>query len=148
MTLGLLKQLPVFSIEHYSKDDLRFISSRVLELTYTSTSMESWASDLGYQGMPFQFNPDRRAQLRAELDAYYARLYGLTRDELRYILDPSDIIGDDYPSETFRVLQKNECANSANTAPNAWCWRHGMPCKRESRDEYGSKYPAHQYLRR
>ena len=29
------------------------------------------------------------AQLRAELDAYYARLYGLTRDELRYILDPT-----------------------------------------------------------
>jgi len=26
----------------------------------------------------------RRAQVRAELDAYYARLYGLTRDELRY----------------------------------------------------------------
>lgn len=25
----------------------------------------------------------RRAQLRAELDAYYARLCGLTRDELR-----------------------------------------------------------------
>ena len=42
------------------------------------------------------------------LDAWYARLYGLTRDELRYILDPSDVMGDDYPSETFRVLQKNE----------------------------------------
>lgn len=28
------------------------------------------------------------AQLRVELDAYYARLYGLTRDEMRYILDP------------------------------------------------------------
>ena len=28
--------------------------------------------------------PGRRAQVRAELDAYYARLYGLTRDELRY----------------------------------------------------------------
>ncbi len=25
-------------------------------------------------------------QIRAELDAYYARLYGLTRDELRYTL--------------------------------------------------------------
>ena len=46
--------------------------------------------------------------LRAELDAYYAKLYGLPRDELRYILDPADIYGDDYPSETFRVLQKNE----------------------------------------
>ena len=29
-----------------------------------------------------------RKIVRAELDAYYARLYGLTRDELRYILDP------------------------------------------------------------
>jgi len=38
----------------------------------------------------------------------YARLYGLTRDELRYILDPADVLGPDYPSETFRVLKKNE----------------------------------------
>ncbi|QLQ25257.1 MAG: hypothetical protein HZT41_10610 [Dechloromonas sp.] len=42
------------------------------------------------------------------MDACYARLYGLTRDELRYILDPADVMGDDYPSETFRVLKKNE----------------------------------------
>jgi hypothetical protein len=27
----------------------------------------------------------RRAELRAELDAYYARLYGLTRDEFNVI---------------------------------------------------------------
>jgi len=46
--------------------------------------------------------------LRAELDAYYARLYGLTRDELRYILDPADVMGPDYPSETFRVLKEKE----------------------------------------
>ena len=57
---------------------------------------------------PFPFSPDRRAQLRAELDAYYARLYGLIRDELRYILDPADVHGPDYPSETFRVLKNNE----------------------------------------
>jgi hypothetical protein len=43
------------------------------------------------------------AQLRAELDAYYARLYGLTRDELRYILDPRQIQGEDFPGETFRA---------------------------------------------
>ena len=30
-----------------------------------------------------------------ELDAYYARLYGLTRDELRYILDPKEVHGED-----------------------------------------------------
>ena len=46
--------------------------------------------------------------LRAELDAAYAHLYGLSRDELRYILDPADVKGEDYPSETFRVLKTNE----------------------------------------
>ena len=38
------------------------------------------------------------------------RAYDLTRDELRYILDPADVKGADYPSETFRVLKKNEIA--------------------------------------
>jgi len=57
---------------------------------------------------PFLWNPERRAVLRAELDAYYARLYGLDRDELRYILDPKEVMGKDYPSETFRVLKNNE----------------------------------------
>lgn len=33
----------------------------------------------------------REHRLRAELDAYYARLYGLTRKQLRYILDPADL---------------------------------------------------------
>ena len=45
---------------------------------------------------------------RAELDAYYARLYGLTRDELRYILDPKEVHGEDFPGETFRVLKEKE----------------------------------------
>lgn len=89
-------------------DDEGFISSRVLELTYTAHDLAPFARDLGYDGPPFAWDPDRRALLRAELDAYYAKLYGLTRDELRYILDPADIYGDDYPSETFRVLKKNE----------------------------------------
>ena len=50
----------------------------------------------------------RRAQVRAELDAYYSRLYGLTRDELRYILDPKEVHGEDFPGETFRVLKEKE----------------------------------------
>ena len=81
---------------------------RVLELTYTSHDLKPWGQDLGYDGPPFRFDPERRALLRAELDAYYAHLYGLSRDELRYILDPSDLMGPDYPSETFRVLKTNE----------------------------------------
>ena len=57
---------------------------------------------------PAKWDDDRRAVLRAELDAYYTRLYGLTRDELRYILDPKDVYGPDFPGETFRVLKEKE----------------------------------------
>ena len=85
-----------------------FITPRVLELTYTSHSMRPWAEDLGHTGAPFAFDLDRRAQLRAELDAFFARKYGLSRDELRYILDPADTHGESYPSETFRGLKRNE----------------------------------------
>ena len=80
----------------------------IRDRTYTAHDLTPWARDLGYDGPPFTFNPERRASLRAELDAYYARLYGLDRDELRYILDPADVMGAGYPSETFRVLKNNE----------------------------------------
>ncbi|HQF40532.1 MAG TPA: SAM-dependent DNA methyltransferase, partial [Opitutaceae bacterium] len=104
----IYKQLPVLPPTAYTEADLAYIVPRVLELTYTSHDLAPWAADLGYTGAPFRFDPDRRAQLRAELDAYYARLYGLTRDELRYILDPADTHGPDYPTETFRGLKANE----------------------------------------
>ncbi|NOZ49409.1 MAG: hypothetical protein GXP37_05085 [Chloroflexi bacterium] len=35
---------------------------------------------------------ERRGRLRAELDALYAHLYGLTREELAYILDTFPIV--------------------------------------------------------
>ena len=85
---------------------------------------------------PFKWDETRRARLRAELDAYYARLYGLTRKQLRYILDPADLTpreledildpweevddpldpegyaarvqASDFPGETFRVLKEKE----------------------------------------
>jgi hypothetical protein len=49
-----------------------------------------------------------RSSLRADLDAFYARTNGLTRDELRYILDPTEVKGPDYSSGTFRVLKEKE----------------------------------------
>lgn len=105
---GVFEQIAVPPIEKFNQSARDFIASRVLELTYTASDMAPWAQSLGYQGEPFTYELERRAQLRAELDAYYAKLYGLSRDELRYILDPADVMGEDYPSETFRGLKKNE----------------------------------------
>ncbi|MGQ3100735.1 MAG: Eco57I restriction-modification methylase domain-containing protein [Sphingopyxis solisilvae] len=107
-TFGILYQQPILPPTAYTEADLAFIVPRVLELTYTSHAMAPFARDLGYDGAPFAWDEDRRAQLRADLDAWYALAYGLTRDELRYVLDPKDVMGADYPSETFRVLQNNE----------------------------------------
>lgn len=104
----ILKQLPILPPSYYTESRLAFITPKVLELTYTSHSLAPFARDLGHDGPPFAWDEDRRALLRADLDAFYARAYGLTRDELRYILDPADVKGPDYPSETFRVLKEKE----------------------------------------
>jgi hypothetical protein len=103
-----IKQIPTLPPSAYSPAAISFVARRVLELTYTAHDLKPWAEDLGYDGPPFFFDPERRSLLRAELDAFYAHLYGLSRDELRYILDPADVMGPDYPSETFRVLKNND----------------------------------------
>jgi hypothetical protein len=46
--------------------------------------------------------------LLVRLDDYYAAFYRLFRDELRYVLDPADVYGPDFPSETFPVLKECE----------------------------------------
>jgi len=116
----IVKQLPVLSPSTYDEELLKFIVPRVLELTYTSTDLDPLYRDLIAQnsewdkrissdrGRPWRWDENRRAVLRAQLDAAYARLYGLTREELSYVLDPSDVMGDEYPSETFRVLKEKE----------------------------------------
>jgi hypothetical protein len=108
LTSGYLRQFPILPPDFYTEPRLAFIVPRVLELTYTSHALSPFARDLGYEGPPFPWDEDRRAHLRADLDAFYARAYGLTREELRYILDPADVKGSDYPSETFRVLKEKE----------------------------------------
>ncbi len=108
LTYSYLKQFAALPPSAFSRNDLNFIRPRVLELTYTSHAMKAWANDLGYSGQPFAWNEDRRAQLRAELDVLFARKYGLTEEEQRYVLDPPKVKGAGYPSETFRVLKEKE----------------------------------------
>lgn len=135
-TFFIVKQLPVIPPDRYSKVDIEFITPRALELIYTSWDLKPFAEDMGYDGPPFRWDEERRALLRAELDAYYAKLYGLTRKQLRYILDPADLTkreledildpweevkdpldpkgyeervqSSTFPGETFRVLKEKE----------------------------------------
>ncbi len=54
----------------------------------------SWAEIApdGFPYPPFKWDEERRARLRAELDAIYAHLYGLTSEELDYILETFPIV--------------------------------------------------------
>ncbi|TXN42177.1 N-6 DNA methylase [Methylobacterium sp. WL7] len=104
----VFKQLPILPPSAYDNVAIEFIVPRIVELVYTSQSMRGFAEDLNYTGSPFAWCEERRATLRSELDAWFAIAYGLSRDELRYILDPSDPCGNGYPSETFRVLKSSD----------------------------------------
>ncbi len=50
------------------------------------------AIEPGWPRPPFTWDEARRAQLRADLDGLYAHLYGLTREELAYILETFPIV--------------------------------------------------------
>jgi hypothetical protein len=87
MGLFIWKQLPV-PMPAMMEPHLPFLVPRVLELIYTAYDMTPLARDLGDDGEPFVWDEDRRALLRAELDAFFFRLYGIDeRDDVDYILE-------------------------------------------------------------
>ena len=102
----ILKQTPILPPDTYSEKEIEFIASRVAKLTRNHESINKvWLTDYP----EYTFGTDEsRLETRAELDAIYARKYGLTRDELEFVLDPSEAESPEYPSVTFPGLKKNE----------------------------------------
>ncbi|OEJ54518.1 Eco57I restriction-modification methylase domain-containing protein [Streptomyces agglomeratus] len=84
-------QLP-FLVPSMADRHRDFIGRRVLELAYTTYDMSSFGADLGYVGSPFRWDEDRRQQIRAELDALFFHLYGISREDVDYILDTFPIV--------------------------------------------------------
>src|SRR5690606_3550381 len=87
-----IRQLPVVAIEKYSNKVKKRIKEIVLRLTYTAYDLKPFAEDLGYHGGPFVWNEKERFQLQCELDAIYAHLYGLEKEEMDYILGTFPIV--------------------------------------------------------
>jgi hypothetical protein len=97
MQVFIWKQLPVPAPARL-ESHTGFLTPRVLELVYTAHDMTLLARDLGDDGAPFVWDEDRRAQIRAELDAFFFRLYGIERDDVAYIM------------ETFPIVKSNDLA--------------------------------------
>ena len=104
LTLHILEQLPVvppgrFNMRIGSTTIAAIVRAAVLELTYTAWDLTAFARDLGHRGPPFVWNPRRRLQLRARLDALFFLLYGITSEaEIHYVYS------------TFPILQREERA--------------------------------------
>jgi hypothetical protein len=116
----LVEQLPILTPDHYTSAMLDYIVPCVVELSYTAWDLGAFARDVldevGQETWarwfkeapvhtspppawapagappPFVWDEVRRARLRAELDALYAYLYGLSREELAYVLDTFPIV--------------------------------------------------------
>ena len=104
LTFFTMRQLPVFSAAAYAMSapwapSIRirdWLLPRVLELSYTAWNLKAFAEDCDDDGPPFIWNPERRFQLRCEIDAAFFHMYGISRDETAYVLD------------TFPVLEQSE----------------------------------------
>ena len=112
LSLFVLKQLPVIPATAYSrkfgkKTAAEIIRDHVLRLTYVSEDMRPFARDMDFNGMPFAWDDEERAHLRARLDALYFILYGFDCEDAEYVLS------------TFPIVHRNDLV------------RHGRELTRE-----------------
>jgi len=54
--------------------------------------LKPYAVDLGDDGPPFRWDEERRALLRADLDAAFLHVYGLAREEAEHVLDSFPVV--------------------------------------------------------
>ena len=90
---------------------IEIIVPKVIELIYTAYDLDDFAKDIlqeigpekwntwfpenpvkNGKVTPFIWDEEKRFTLQRELDAVYARLYGISKSELSYILDTFPIV--------------------------------------------------------
>ena len=100
MTFTTMRQLPVptpESLQAMAPWDMDttigdWLLRRTAELTATTYSMVGYLEGTAHGGPPFCWSPERRSVLRAELDAAMFVLYGLSRDDVDYVMSEFRIV--------------------------------------------------------
>lgn len=87
----ILEQCPCIKAEQIKINILKEIKERVLKLSYTATDLSEFGETFGLNE-PFQWDEKERFRLQCELDAIYAHIYGLEKEEIDYILETFPII--------------------------------------------------------
>lgn len=119
-----------------------WITPYVLELSYTSWRLRAYAQDMHDSGSPFRWDPERRALLRADLDAAFLHVYGLTRPEAEHVLDSFPVVRkyDERDHGEYRtrrlVLDAYDRMNEAASGGAKWTPLAGLPAGQGSRHEH------------
>lgn len=113
MSFTLVDSLPL--PKAYRGTPVEFeIAKRGLVLSATGSEMEDFLDRAAINlKMPGDVEPaediNERTRLRAEIDVLVARdLAELTKDEMKYVLDPDLVLGDGCGIETFGALKRAE----------------------------------------
>ena len=93
----------------------------VLELSYTSWRLQPYAQEMGDVGPPFRWDPERRALLRADLDAAFLHVYGLTRPEAEHVLDSFFVV------RKYEERDHGEYRTGASSSTPTTAWRRRRP---------------------
>jgi hypothetical protein len=64
-----------------------WVRVRVVELVYSGWDMAAFGIDQGCDCPPFRWDPERRAQLRSELDGAFFHLYGCAEEDVDYVME-------------------------------------------------------------
>ncbi|CAJ53372.1 Eco57I restriction-modification methylase domain-containing protein [Haloquadratum walsbyi] len=117
----ILKQLPMPTPESLQQTQIEikervnslreFLLRRGVELIWTSHSLDPLGesiSSINVNG-PFEWDSDRRRQLRAEVDAAVAKAYDISREDFEYILNSFEILKDLEQEEYGEYKRKKEC---------------------------------------
>ncbi len=119
-----------------------WITPYVLELSYTSWRLQPYAHEMHDNGPPFRWDPDRRALLRADLDAAFLHVYGLTRPEAEHVLDSFPVVRkyDERDHGEYRtrrlVLDAYDRMNEAARGGANWTPLAGLPAGQGPRHEH------------
>ncbi|MCX5045260.1 N-6 DNA methylase [Aldersonia sp. NBC_00410] len=100
MTYFILKQLACPPPDQFYAPTLwrrgecldTWLKPYILELAYTSYRLRPYAQNLGDEGPPFHWLSERRARLRADVDAGFLHTYGLGRGEAEHVLDAFPVV--------------------------------------------------------
>lgn len=111
----IVKQIAVLPPSTYSHSSMtllgKSLTACVLELVFTSYSLQPFALDCGYDGPPFIWDEERRFEIKCELDALFFHLYLGTQSDWES--------GNQRSLEALHVTDAHRSSATGGSASNA-----------------------------